>query len=190
MLLAMPLAQDALGDSLVARLKQGKQDALADAFDAHHGRVRAFARKLVGNEAYAEDLVQEVFVALPKAVQSFQERSSLLTFLLAMTCNLGHKHVRTASRKRAMITRFEKEPREELADGERESDRAELGRQLANALDTLPLDQREAFILMELEEYTSTEVAEIVGAPEGTVRTRLFHAKRKLREQLEAWGPQ
>ena len=52
----------------------------------------------------------------------------------------------------------------------------------------LPIEQRVAFVLCEVEERTSREVAEIVGAPEATVRTRLFHAKRKLREELSKRG--
>ena len=57
---------------------------------------------------------------------------------------------------------------------------------LTRALDDLPLDQRVAFVLCEVEERTSREVAEIVGVPEATVRTRLFHAKKKLRVLLQA----
>ena len=52
------------------------------------------------------------------------------------------------------------------------------------ALDQLPIEQRVAVVLSEIEERTSAEIATIVGAPEGTVRTRVFHAKRKLREIL------
>lgn len=57
-----------------------------------------------------------------------------------------------------------------------------------HALDRLPLDQRVAIVLSEIEERTSAEIATIVGAPEGTVRTRIFHAKRKLREILRTTG--
>lgn len=52
------------------------------------------------------------------------------------------------------------------------------------ALDALPLDQRVAIVLSEIEEQTSGAIAVIVGAPEGTVRTRIFHGKKKLREIL------
>ena len=52
------------------------------------------------------------------------------------------------------------------------------------ALDALPLEQRVAIVLAEIEGRASGEIATIVGAPEGTVRTRIFHAKRKLRELL------
>jgi RNA polymerase sigma-70 factor (ECF subfamily) len=56
------------------------------------------------------------------------------------------------------------------------------------ALDALPLEQRVAVVLGEIEERTSAEIATIVGAPEGTVRTRIFHGKRKLRELLSPEG--
>ncbi len=59
---------------------------------------------------------------------------------------------------------------------------------LTRALDTLPIEQRIAFVLCEVEERSSPDAAEIVGVPEGTLRTRLFHAKRKLREQLAREG--
>jgi len=66
--------------------------------------------------------------------------------------------------------------------------RVDLARELSRALDLLPLDQRVAFVLCEIEERTSKEAAHIVGAPEATVRTRLFHAKKKLRDELERRG--
>jgi RNA polymerase sigma-70 factor (ECF subfamily) len=62
--------------------------------------------------------------------------------------------------------------------------RKQLAELLQRALDELPLDQRVAFVLCEVEERPSPEVASIVGVPEATVRTRLFHARRKLREYL------
>jgi RNA polymerase sigma-70 factor, ECF subfamily len=179
-----------LDDALASRFRETPREALAEAYDLHHARVRAFAKKLTGSEAHAEDLVQETFIALPKAMSTFEGRSKLSTFLLSIAYNLARKHIRGAARKRATVERYKDEPREDSLDGVRNAGRAELARQLLLALDTLPEDQRATFTLMELEEYTSPEVAEILGIPEGTVRTRLFHAKRKLREQLEGWRPQ
>jgi len=71
---------------------------------------------------------------------------------------------------------------------EHQAQRRDLARELSRALDALPLDQRVAFVLCEIEERTSVEAGEIVGAPEETVRTRLFHAKKKLREELKRRG--
>ena len=62
--------------------------------------------------------------------------------------------------------------------------RRELGIRLAAALDALPMPQRVAFVLCEVEELTAGQAAAIAGAPEATIRTRLFHARRRLRDLL------
>jgi RNA polymerase sigma-70 factor (ECF subfamily) len=80
------------------------------------------------------------------------------------------------------------EPESNGTDPEQLQRRKELASLLTRALDRLPLEQRVAFVLCEVEERTSREVAEITGVPEGTVRTRLHHAKKKLREELTLEG--
>jgi RNA polymerase sigma-70 factor (ECF subfamily) len=65
-----------------------------------------------------------------------------------------------------------------------ESERRELCAELQRALDQLPIEQRVVVVLCAIEERTAAEVATIVGAPENTVRTRLSHGKRKLRELM------
>ncbi len=174
--------------SLVDRLRRQERSALAEAYDLYHGSVRALATRVVGDQALAEDLLQEVFVALPQAIHRFEGRAQLKTFLLSMVLNHAKHYVRAAARRRAMASRFGREPRAVSLDGESEASRSEIARLLERALDELPLEQRAAFVLLELEERTSVEAAEIVGIPEATMRTRLFHAKRKLRERLEEWG--
>lgn len=175
-------------DPLVARLKRNERAALAEAFDTYHAPVRALARRVVGENAAAEDLVQEVFVALPRAIGGFEGRSRLKTFLLSMVLNNARHHVRAAARRRALADRFGRVQERAFVDGEKEASRSELAWLLQRALDELPLDQRVAFVLMELEERTSAEAGEIAETPEATMRTRLFHAKRRLRERLEEWG--
>lgn len=181
-------ALDHDGETLVDRVRFGERAALAEAFDAHHHAVRGLARRLVGNDGFAEDLVQEVFLALPRALSGFEGRSSLRTFLLSMVLNHAKHHVRSAARRRAMAERFSAEPRAVALDGVSEASRAEIARLLERAMDELTLEHRTAFVLLELEERTSVEAAEIVGVPEATMRTRLFHAKKKLRELLADWG--
>lgn len=174
--------------SLVERLKLGERAAFAEVYDRHQLQVRALARRVVGDESLAQDLAQEVFVALPQAIHNFEGRSRLKTFLLSMVLNHAKHYVRAAARRRAMASRFGREPHAVSLDGESEASRAEIARLLERALDELTLEHRTAFVLLELEERTSTDAAEIVGVPEATMRTRLFHAKRKLRERLEEWG--
>jgi RNA polymerase sigma-70 factor, ECF subfamily len=178
-----------LQSDLVARLAFGDRSAIAEAYDAHHGAVRAFAKRLVGEVAAAEDLVHEVFVSLPQAIRGYRGEASLRTFLISVAVNHARHHVRAAARRRYAMERYEREPgKTGGSDPEHSTGQRELARVLERCLDALPLDQRVAFVLCEVEERSSTEVAAIVAAPEGTVRTRLFHAKKKLRALLEQEG--
>lgn len=176
--------------SLIERLRNAEPAAVGEAYDAHHGAVRAFAKRLVGDAAAAEDLVHEVFVTLPTAIRRFRGDATLRTFLISIAVNHARHHVRGASRRRAAMDRYAVEPAtgEGPDDPEADARRRELALALTRALDLLPLDQRVAFVLCEVEERTSREAAEIAGAPEATIRTRLFHAKRKLRATLEKEG--
>ncbi len=182
--------QDASEDeqSLVARLVAADPAAVGEVYDQHHRAVRAFASRLVGDPAAAEDLVHEVFVALPRAMRGYRFESTLRTFLISIAVNHARHHVRAATRRRAAMGRLALEPEGTSQDPEQIQRRKELASLLTRALDALPLDQRVAFVLCEVEDRTSREVAEITGAPEGTVRTRLHHAKKKLREELSQEG--
>lgn len=189
----VPNATDSdLGDdtphALVVRLGRGDGAALTMVYKQHHTAVRAFAQRLVGDIEAAEDLVQDVFVALPSAISRFRGDCALRTFLVSIAVNHAKNHVRSAARRRAAMGRLAREPEGSSRSPEQDIERARLGSRLMAALDELPLEQRVVVVLSEIEERTSTEIATIVDAPEGTVRTRLFHAKRKLRDLLRAEG--
>ena len=186
--LMMPAAADTATESdLVARLREGERRAVEEVYLAHHTAIRGFARRLVGDTAAAEDVVHETFVALPKAIRRFRGEGSLRSFLIGVAANHSRRHVRSAMRRRRATERLA--AHEELQDRTVDATHQLITKQMADrlwaALDELPLDQRVVFVLCEAEQRTSVEVSGIVGAPEGTVRTRLFHAKRKLRELLE-----
>lgn len=182
-----------LQDQLLLRLQRAEPSAVAEVYDEHHAAVRAFAKRLLGDAATAEDLVHEVFVSLPQAIRNFRGDSALRTFLISIAVNHARHHVRAAQRRRRAISAYgeltvARSGSESSSDPEHETRRKQLAELLTRALDTLPIEQRVAFVLCEVEERTSREAAEIVGAPEATLRTRLFHAKKKLRLALETEG--
>ncbi len=181
-----PAAEDE--QSLLARLERAEPGAVGRVYDEHHVAVRAFARRLLGDEALAEDLVHDVFLALPRAARNFRGTSTLRTFLIGIAVNHARHHLRSAARRRAASEKLAVEPRGDAPTPEQSAQGAQLARLLVRALDTLSVDHRVAFVLCEVEERTSREVAEIVGVPEATVRTRLHHAKKKLRAALEREG--
>ena len=177
-------------DDLVARLRDGDCDAVEQAYVAHHAAVRAFSRRLVGETSTAEDLVHDTFIALPRAIRSFRGESGLRSFLIGVAVNHARRHIRSAVRRRRATERLAAQHSvlPTTIDASEVLERKRLADRLSTALDELPVDQRVVFVLCEVEQRTSVEVAAIVGAPEGTVRTRLMHAKRKLRDALGDYG--
>jgi RNA polymerase sigma-70 factor (ECF subfamily) len=175
-------------EDLVARVRAGDREAVEQAYVAHHAAIRGFARRLVGDVATAEDLVHDTFVALPRAIRGFRGESSLRSFLIGVAINHAKRHIRSAVRRRRATEKLAAvaEVSPISIDATEVLERKRLADRLSAALDDLPLDQRVVFVLCEAEQRTSVEVARIVDAPEGTVRTRLMHAKRKLREALES----
>jgi len=186
MSLVMPAAADTAENDLIARLREGERRAVEEVYVAHHAAIRGFARRLVGDSTAAEDIVHETFVALPRAIRRFRGEGSLRAFLIGVAANHSRRSIRSAMRRRRATERLA--AHEELQDRTIDATSQLITKQLADrlwaALDELPIDQRVVFVLCEVEQRTSIEVAGIMGAPEGTVRTRLFHAKRKLREKL------
>ncbi len=175
-------------DDLSVRLARGEHDAVVEAYREHHRSVRAFAQRLIGDHAIAEDLVHEVFVALPAALARFRGECSLKSFAISIAIRHAQHHVRAAQRRRAAEARLAHEAHlcaGGVASPAEELERAELARALLAALDELPIDQRVAFVLCEVEERTSSEAAEILGEKDGTVRARVMLAKQKLRTKLE-----
>jgi RNA polymerase sigma-70 factor (ECF subfamily) len=170
--------------SLVAALGAGDLAALATAFDRWHQRVRVLARRLLSDPAAAEDVVQDVFTALPRSARRFRGDAALETFLLGIAVKRVRHHRRAALRRRKALERLRAVERRGPIDPEQDAYRRQLGARLAAALDELPLPQRVAFVLCEVEELTSAQAAVIADAPEATIRTRLFHARRRLRDLL------
>ena len=177
-------------NDLLSRLRAGQTQAIAEAYDEYADTIRAFARRLVGDAQAAEDLVHDVFVTLPAAIRSFRGDATLRTFLFSIAVNHARHYIRAATRRRAAMQRYSEQPTDTATvdDPEYLTRRRQLAGLLTNLLDELPHDQRIAFVLCDVEERPSPEAAAIVGVPEATIRTRLFHARRKLRDRLEQQG--
>jgi RNA polymerase sigma-70 factor (ECF subfamily) len=172
--------------SLVERIARGEESALHEVYFQQHARLRQFSLRLVGDAAAADDLVHEVFVKLPRAIKRLAPGASLRSFLIGMAANRAKHHVRAAARRRKLAARLGREP---APDGiaPDEVERRQLAHALVRALDELPIDQRVAFVLCEVEERSSADAAAVMGVNDSTLRGRLFHAKRKLRLLLVAW---
>jgi RNA polymerase sigma-70 factor, ECF subfamily len=189
---ALTLKAPSGSNELLVRLRRGDPAAVGEVYDQHHRAVRAFAQRLLNDDAAAEDLVHEVFVELPRLIKNFRADSSLRSFLTGVAINHARHHVRAAQRRRAAQERLAEHHRSTPPAAPPSPERSALNRHLvqalARALDDLPLEQRVAFVLCDVEERTSREAAALAGAPEVTMRTRLHHARKKLRGALKKEG--
>jgi RNA polymerase sigma-70 factor (ECF subfamily) len=169
-------------------VRRGDLDAIAVVYDQHHAAVCSFAKRLLLDDQAAEDLEQDVFIVLPSVAHRIDAAGSLRGFLLGIAANRARHHRRSARRRLLFAERLKSEPLPTSENPEQASERRALSAALAKALETIPFDHRVTFVLREIEGYSAKEVAESLKIPEATVRTRLFHAKQKLRTLLHAEG--
>jgi RNA polymerase sigma-70 factor (ECF subfamily) len=172
-------------DARIQRLLAADPLAIDQAYREHHAALRAFAQRLVGDRAAAEDLVHDVFLSLPRALRSYRSEGTLRAFLIGVAANRCGRYVRAAARRRNALSKLEQEKRNTPLAAPDEALRARVLR----ALDSLPLAQRTALVLCAVEERTAAEVAQILSVPEATVRTRCFHARKKLMHLLREEVP-
>ena len=174
-------------DSLMARVRTGEQAALEALYGRHHVKVFRFALRLVHSEATAEDIVSEVFIDVWRKAANFEGRSEVSTWLLAITRNKAYSLLRRKD---------EEQLEEELADTiEDAADNPEVvllkksnGELLRACLREVSCEHREVIDLVYYHDKSVEEVALIVGAPEGTVKTRMFHARKKLSQLAQEAG--
>jgi RNA polymerase sigma-70 factor (ECF subfamily) len=148
------------------------------AFEQYHRAVYSFSYRLTRREDLAEDVTQECFLAFIRAPHRFDEaRGTLKTYLFSIARNLALKQYRD---QRA------EEPLDgtEAPDAVDPAGAVEISTVVSSAVAGLPLLQQEALILFEYEGATLEEIAQIVGADIGTVKSRLHRARERLRRVL------
>jgi RNA polymerase sigma-70 factor (ECF subfamily) len=146
-------------------------------YDEHFDFVWRTARRLGVPERSVDDAVQDVFVVVYRRLGEFEGRSTVKTWLFGIARRVAHDHRRRAQRKEA-----DRELPAEVADRGAPSPRdaaeaAEAARVLHAILDTMSDEQREVFVLAELEQMSAPEIAEAVGAKLNTVYSRLRLAR-------------
>lgn len=171
--------------ALVERCRRGDAAAFEELYRTHAGRLFSLATRMVGNQADAEDLLQEIFLSAHRKLDSFRGDSALGTWLYRLATNLCLDYLRSKAGRAHQITEWlEDEPG--LADeGTRRAvDRAVSRLDLERALVRLPDGCRAAFVLHDIEGLEHREVAEILGIAEGTSKSQVHKARLRLRTLL------
>ncbi len=172
-------------DNRDIRLAEGLTDrrpeALAEIYRLHGGAVARQARLRCGDTAMAEDITQEVFLALWNDPARFDPaRGSLRTFLLVLTHHRTIDMFRSEHARRARQDRFYPVTAT-AATAEDDVVRADEASRVRAALETLPADEREPIVLAYFGHHSYREVAQLLGKPEGTVKSRIRTGLSRLR---------
>lgn len=183
-----PPPDDARDDeALVEAFCRGDEQAFVALVDRYKHRLFRIALSVVRSHDDAEDVLQDALIKVYHSLPDFRSASKVYTWLYRIVMNKAIDYVR----RRPQITR---EPQEEmlheLPDVTHDSQpdvaalRTELHDVIFDAIDTLPEKQRRVILLREVENLSYAEIADIVGCSEGTVMSRLYYARERVREVI------
>ncbi len=181
---------------LIRRLRSRDERAFRELIDLYRDRVFNVTFRMLGDRAEAEDIAQEVFIAVFKTIDSFREESKFSTWMYRVAVNHTKNRIKYLARRN---DRNRTELDDNTADSDGPSlgntirptrpDRALEGAQMEQVLQTaiasLDEEHRVLVVLRDVEELSIEEICEITGIPDGTVKSRLHRARAALRKKLQ-----
>lgn len=178
---------------LLADARAGDPDAFCRLAAKHEARLFRQAMSLCGDASVAEDLAAETIIEAWKSLARYNGSCRFSTWLYAILLHRHQKHVRHAASRPIALSRlpFHDAERHESAHGERQSPEptpaenavaADRMAEVQRAIDALPENHREVIRLRFFEDASVSEIAAVLGCPEGTIKSRLHHALEKMRD--------
>ena len=179
---------------LVARVLRGEQMAFQTVMERHNQRLYRTARGIVGDDVEAEDVIQEAWMLAFGAITSFRGEAALLTWLIRIVINEARGRLRkrrpqaelsdveTAQQSGTLILGFP--GGQKVDDPEANAARTEARILVERAVDRLPESFRLVFLLRDVQECSIAETAAILDIRPETIKTRLFRARKMLRDDL------
>lgn len=179
---AAPTGDDA---ALVRQSVAGDRGAFGALVSRYAAQARRVALAVLGDPDDADDAAQDAFLSALVKLSQYDPRRPFGPWLMRIVANAA------ADRRRRQRVRRAEPLDVSLVGGGPQPDtealRGELGERLRSALAELPARRRTAVVLFDVEGYSHAEIGEILGVPEGTVRSEVFHARRRLRALLADW---
>ncbi len=175
--------------TLVERLKDGDTKALNELFERHRDAAYAVAYRLVGNADDALDVVQEAFIHVMRGIRSFRGQSAFRTWLYRIVTHaaLDYRRYRAVRQTQSLDHENAREPadigpaRENPAE---EAQTRDLREAILQALENVSEKNRAALVLYAIEGMSYKEVAEALGISVGTVMSRIFNARQRLKDLM------
>jgi RNA polymerase sigma-70 factor (ECF subfamily) len=181
--------QPATPDSLIEQCLKGDQAAWETVVRQNWRKVFNVAYKFVGKHDEAEDLTQDIFLKIFRALATFDRRANFQTWIVSISRNLCIDHYRSVRKERQTIAREVDAGDLQPASPERgpyqAAEHQDLRALLRRALQALPATLRTAVILRDLQELSYQEIADQLRLPEGTVKSRINRGRIELAHQLK-----
>jgi RNA polymerase sigma-70 factor (ECF subfamily) len=186
--------------SLIKRLRSRDERAFRELVREHGDRVFNITYRMLGNRHEAEDVAQEVFIAVFKQIDTFREEAKFSTWLYRVAVNHCKNRIKYLARRhdRDRDELDETSTRGASGDGaigapppsapDRALEGAQMDQLLAEAINKLDEEQRVVVILRDVEELSIEEICAITDLPDGTVKSRLHRARLVLRKHLQRQG--
>jgi RNA polymerase sigma-70 factor (ECF subfamily) len=181
-------------EDLMTRIAEGDEDAFEILVNRHQTSVLNLAYRFVGDRTQAKDLAQEVFLRVWQAAKTYKPDAKFTTWLYRITANLCFNELKSARRRRWFQFRRSNEDNERsieetFSDGSPTAEdlllEKERSRQISDALQSLPDNQRMALVLKRYDDLSYAEIAQIMGCSVSAVESLLVRAKRSLQEKLK-----
>jgi RNA polymerase sigma-70 factor, ECF subfamily len=176
---------------LISRLQAGDLDALGDLYDKYRHQIYRTALAITHDPSAAEDILQECFLRVHHYAHRIDGNLPIAPWLYRVTVNLTYTWAKHKTSKNLSLEVFIEQlvsPSGHAPDMTVE--RVELSEKVQQAIGSLPFGQKVVIVLYYMNEMSLKEIAEILDCPIGTVKSRLFHARENLKEQItetESW---
>jgi len=181
-------------ETLIEKAKKSDLDAFRVIVQRYESRVKSVAYGIVHNEDDAKDICQDVFIKVYRSLDNFQGNSRFYTWLYRITVNMAIDYNRKIRRKQAMEYIDEINVKTEIPMPETKQVRPdkyiydkEIYAKLNEAVELLSEEQKKAFVLREMEDLSYQEIADIMKCSVGTVMSRLYYARDKIRIYLKPY---
>jgi len=176
--------------TLIENLLEGNVEALGVLFERYRHMVYNVAYRITRSHHDASDVTQETFIKVFKSISRFRGESNVETWIYRIAVNSALNHLRKMGRRKEEplddVPEVEIPPTERSSDDpERYLERREIRRAISQAMRKLSPEHRAVVVLHDVEGLTHAEISKILGCSEGTVKSRLHYARRKLRRILK-----
>ena len=175
--------------SLLTAIAAHDEAALAQLYDRYRAILFGLLMRILNNREEAEDVLQEVFLQVWRKAQDFDEsRGRPFTWLVTLARSRGIDRLRTLAARERVAEAGAREPSDEISDAATDAFKSEQRGLVSDALAKLPDEQKRPIMLAYFEGLTQSEIAKNLGAPLGTVKTRMRTGMIRLRELLAGQG--